>query len=87
MRVQFFPNVIAYTIVGLPTLPLRVGLHAQDTSQQLRDLPHGMPLSSSPQAAELGFFSLSLTKITERQNHCFSDTTIKIVMKYYTLPM
>lgn len=80
--VQSSPQVIAHTITQLaycstePALPLEVGLHVPDTSQQPHDLPHGTPQFSSLQAAELVFFSLSLTK-TKNQHHCVSDTDIK----------
>lgn len=71
-RVQFSPQVIPHTTIWLTycstqtALPSEVGLHVPDTSQQPRDLPHGMPQFSSPQAAEPGFFSLSLAK-TKKQ--------------------
>lgn len=78
--VQFSPTV------QTTSLPLEVGLHVPDTSRQPRDLPHGTPQFSSPRAAEPGFFSLSLTK-TKNQNHLYvSDTDIKRVIQYVTLP-
>lgn len=72
--------------VQTTSLPLEVGLHVPDTSRQPRGLPRGMLPFSSPRAAEPGFFSLSLTK-GKNQNHFYvSDTDIKRVIQYFTVP-